>query len=96
MISFSSGLMVKDLNNFTPNLSSTHKASKNCFSFLDLNVKLIDGKLETDFYMKPTDTISTFITCPLIPNTLSTLLFTVKLYTSIGYALKRRILTTIN
>ena len=46
---------LKDLNNFTPNLSFTHEASKNCISFLDLKVKLIDGKLETDLYMKPTD-----------------------------------------
>ena len=46
---------LKDLNNFTPNLSFTHKASKNCIQFLDLKVKLIDGKLETDLSMKPTD-----------------------------------------
>ena len=46
---------LKDLNNFTPNLSFTHEASKNCIPFLDLKVKLIDGKLETDLFMKPTD-----------------------------------------
>ena len=46
---------MKDLNNFTPNLSFTHEASKNCIPFLDLKVKLIDGKLETDLYMKPAD-----------------------------------------
>ena len=33
---------LKDLNNFTPNLSFTHEASKNCIPFLDLKVKLID------------------------------------------------------
>ena len=33
----------------------THEASKNCMPFLDLKVELIDGKLETDLYMKPTD-----------------------------------------
>ena len=46
---------MKDLNNFTPNLSFTHEASKNCIPFLDLKVKLIDGKLGIDLYMKPTD-----------------------------------------
>ena len=46
---------LKDLNNFTPKLSFTHEASKNCIPFLDLKVKLIDGKLETDLYMKPAD-----------------------------------------
>ena len=56
MISFLFGLMVKelarflkDLNNSTPNLSFTHETSKNSIPFLDLKVKLIDGKLETDF-----------------------------------------------
>ena len=46
---------MKGLNNFTHKLSFTHEASKNCIPFLDLKVKLIDGKLETDLYMKPTD-----------------------------------------
>ena len=46
---------LKDLNNFTTNLSFTHEASKNCIPFLDLKVKLIDRKLETDLYMRPTD-----------------------------------------
>ena len=48
---------LKDLNNFTPNLSFNHEARKNCIPFLDLKVKLIDGKLETDLYMKPTDRV---------------------------------------
>ena len=33
----------------------THEVSKNCIPFLDHKVKLIDCKLETDLYMKPTD-----------------------------------------
>ena len=48
-------LNLKDLNNFTPNLSFTHEASKNCIAFLDVKVKLIDGRFETDLYMKPTN-----------------------------------------
>ena len=71
--------LLKDLNKFTPNLSFTHEASKNCIPFLDLKVKLIDGKLETDLYMK-----RIFISCPLTPNTLSALLFIAKIYASIG------------
>ena len=46
---------LKDVNKFSPNLSFTHEASKNWIPFLDLKVKLIGGKLETDLYMKPTD-----------------------------------------
>ena len=44
--------LLKDLNNFTTNLSFTHEASKNCIPVLDLKVKLIDAKLETDLYTK--------------------------------------------
>ena len=46
---------LKNLNSFTPNMSFIYETSKNCILFLDLKVKLIDGKLETDLYMKPTD-----------------------------------------
>ena len=46
---------LKDLNSFTPNLNFTHETSKNCIPFLDLKVKLIDGKLENDLYIKTTD-----------------------------------------
>ena len=80
-------IFFKHLNSFTPNLSFTHEASKKCIPFLDLEVKLIDGKLETDLYMKPTDRHQYLHFYPLIPNTISTLLCIVKLYASIGYAL---------
>ena len=46
---------LKDLKNFTPNLSFTHEACKNCISLLDLKVKKVDGRLENDLFMKPTD-----------------------------------------
>ena len=46
---------LKHLNSFTRNLSFPHEVSKTCIPFLDLKVKLIDGKLETDLCMKPTD-----------------------------------------
>ena len=35
---------LKNLNNFTPSLSFTHEASKNCITFIDLKVKLVDQK----------------------------------------------------
>ena len=43
------------LNNFTPNLSFTHKPSKTSIPFLDHKVILTDAQLETYFYMKNTD-----------------------------------------
>ena len=48
-------LNLKDLKNFIPILSFRHEASKNCIPFLDVKVKLIDGRFETDLYMKPTN-----------------------------------------
>ena len=46
---------LKDLNNFTPNLTFTHEACKNYIPLVDLKVKVIHGKLETDLYIKPND-----------------------------------------
>ena len=40
---------------FTPNLSFPREASKYCILFLDLKVKVIDGKSGTDVYIKPND-----------------------------------------
>ena len=48
-------IFLKDLNNFTLNLNFTDEATKNCDPFSDLTVKVIDGKLETHLYLKPTD-----------------------------------------
>ena len=33
----------------------THESSKENISFLDLSIKLSEGQLETDLYVKPTD-----------------------------------------
>ena len=33
----------------------THESSKENISFLDLNVKLSDGQLETELHIKPTN-----------------------------------------
>ena len=46
---------LKNLNKFTLNLSFIHEANKNYIPFLDLKVKVIDGKLETDLNIQPTD-----------------------------------------
>ena len=46
---------LKGLNIFTSNLSFNHEANKNSIPFLDLKIKVIDGKLETNLNIKPTD-----------------------------------------
>ena len=46
---------LKDLNEFHPNLKFTYEKSKEEISFLDLVIKLTDGRIVTDLYCKPTD-----------------------------------------
>ena len=46
---------LKDLNNFTHNLSFTQETTKNYIPSLDLKIKVMDGKLEIHLYVKPTD-----------------------------------------
>ena len=44
-----------EFNNFNPNVKFTYEFSEASINFLDLNVKLSDGKLQTFLYVKPTD-----------------------------------------
>ena len=44
-----------EFNNFNPNIKFTYEFSEASINFLDLNVKLSDGKLQTSLYVKPTD-----------------------------------------
>ena len=46
---------LKDLNEFHPNLRFTYEKSKEKINFLDLVIKLTDGKIVTDLYYKSTD-----------------------------------------
>ena len=43
------------LNGFHPTLKFTHNHSKKFVNFLDVSVKINEGKIETDLYIKPTD-----------------------------------------
>ena len=44
-----------EFNSFNPNIKFTYEFSEASVSFLDLNVKLSNGKLQTSLYVKPTD-----------------------------------------
>ena len=46
---------LENLNQFHPNIKFTHESSRESIPFLDLRVKLSQGKLETDLHIKPTD-----------------------------------------
>ena len=44
-----------DLNKFHPNLKFTYKKSKEKINFLDVVIKIKEGRIITDLYCKPTD-----------------------------------------
>ena len=46
---------MENLNQFHPNIKVKHERSTESIPFLDLSVKLSQGKLETDLHIKPTD-----------------------------------------
>ena len=43
------------LNDFHPNLKFTHEKSRSSVNILDVSVSIVDNKIETDLYCKPTD-----------------------------------------
>ena len=43
------------LNNLHPNLKFAHEKSNSSVNFLDVNVSIVDNKVETDLFCKPTD-----------------------------------------
>ena len=44
-----------DFNNFNPNIKFIYQFSEASIIFLDFNVKISSGKLQTSLYVKPTD-----------------------------------------
>ena len=48
-------LFLEDLNKCHPNIKFTHETNKEDIVFLDLQVKLLDGKKSTDLFVKSTD-----------------------------------------
>ena len=43
-----------DLNKYYPNINFTHDSNKECINFLNLTVSLLDNKVSTNLYIKPT------------------------------------------
>ena len=46
---------LQELNNFNPDLKFTYESNEKEIPFLDLKVKLNEGKISTDLYIKSTD-----------------------------------------
>ena len=49
-------VFIYQVNLFHCTIKFTAEYSKEEVNFLDLNIKIIDGKLKTDLFVKPTDT----------------------------------------
>ena len=47
--------VLREFNNFNPNIKFTYEFSEASINFLDFNVKLSNGKLQTSLYVKATD-----------------------------------------
>ena len=47
-------LFLKDLNCFHRNIKFSHEVNKKSIQFLDLNIRLSDGNVSIDLYVKPT------------------------------------------
>ena len=46
---------LENLNQFYPNVKFAHESSTESIPFLDLRVKLLEGKIETNLHVTPTD-----------------------------------------
>ena len=67
-----------DLNKFDPSLKFTHESSKETLLFLDLKIKLLEEKINTDLYIKDTYTNQNYTIHNLILAMLNGLLCMVK------------------
>ena len=58
-------LFLEDLNNFHPNIKFSHEVNKESIHFLDLSIRLADGNISIDLYVKPTERRQ-FLHCKLL------------------------------
>ena len=47
---------INKLNSFHPTVKFTDEYSKETINFLNVNLRLVEGELMTDLFVKPTDT----------------------------------------
>ena len=60
-----------ELNSFDTNIKFSYEYNDKRVSFLDLQVDIVEGKLITRLFVKPTVDINTFTICQVIPSTLN-------------------------
>ena len=60
---------LEDLNKFHPNLRFTYEMSREKINFLDVVIKIKEGKSTTNLFCKPTEVINTFIMILVMQNT---------------------------
>ena len=88
-------VFIDQVNLFHPTIKFTAKYSKEEVHFSDLKIKLIDGELKTDLFVKPTDTHQFLIQLLPILVTVKKEYLTVKLQDLIGSAQIMRILINV-
>ena len=72
-------VFIEQVNMSNSRIKFTAEYSKEEVNFLDVNIKLIDGELKTDLFVKPTDTHRFWIQLLAIPTTAKKEYLTVKL-----------------
>ena len=84
-----------DFNAFNPNIQFTYESSKKSIAFLDLDVALYNGKLESTVPLNPLIDINICAIHPHIQSIQKDLLYLAKLYVSVEFVLEKRIFKTI-
>ena len=79
----------------TESIQITSAVSKTQINFLDIKIKLEEGKLETDLYTKPTDSHDCMSIIWHIPNSAKTASPTASSWESDGYVARSQTLTTV-
>ena len=84
-----------DFNAFNSNIQFTYEPSEKSTAFLDLDVALYNGRLESTVHVKPTDRHQYLHYSSSHPDVQMDLLYLVKLYVSVEFVLLKRIFEII-
>ena len=87
--------LLKDFNNYHPNIKLTHEFNKESIPFLDLKVSLSGGQLTTDLHIKSTDKHQYLHYTSAHPDHTKRSIFLVKPRGLAGYAIIKQILKDI-
>ena len=81
---------MENFNAFNPNIEFTYESSKKSAAFLDLDVVLYNGRLESTVHVKPTDIHQYLHYSSSHPEHTKDLLYLAKAYVSVEFVLEKR------